>query len=238
MKITSIETIPVRVPIKPQFAIKSGRGGSHTLSPFLIVKVHTDEGIVGLGEASCTPRWSGEDQFTAKHFIDQYFAPQLVGQEIFLNFDCVPLMNVVAGNPFTKAAVEMALWDIKGKARGVPVHDLLLPDHKAREFVPTKWSISGREPAVAAEIARWALEQGFKKMKVKVGTVIEDDIRRVEAVRQAVGPDVMLGVDANGGWGSAWSALLALKWLREFDIAFVEQPVAAHDIFGLAEVRK
>ena len=81
MKITSIETIPVRVPIKPALAIKSGRGGSHVTSPFLIVKLHTDEGLIGLGEASCTPRWSGEDQFTAKHFIDNYFAPQLLGQD-------------------------------------------------------------------------------------------------------------------------------------------------------------
>jgi muconate cycloisomerase len=239
MKITQIDTIPVRVPIKPNLAIKSGRGGSHVTSPFLIVKVHTDEGIVGLGEASCTPRWSGEDQFTAKHFIDKYFAPQLIGHEINLNFAPLPLMNVVAGNPFTKAALEMAIWDIKGKAMGLPVHGLLLPDDKAREVVPTKWSISGREPPVAAEIARWALAQGFKAMKVKVGTeTIEDDIGRVEAVREAVGPDVKLGVDANGGWLYAHKALLAIKHLKQFNIAFVEQPVSEHDIFGMAEVRK
>src|SRR5205823_11225940 len=81
MKITRVETIPVRVPIHPNLAIKSGRGGSHSLSPFLLVKVHTDDGIIGVGEASCTPRWSGEDQFTAQHFIDQYFAPAILGQD-------------------------------------------------------------------------------------------------------------------------------------------------------------
>ena len=73
MKITRIETIPVRVPIKPELAIRSGRGGSHPVSPFLLVKIHTDEGIVGVGEASCTPRWSGEDQVTAAHFINDVF---------------------------------------------------------------------------------------------------------------------------------------------------------------------
>src|SRR5439155_10226383 len=82
MKITRIETIPVRVPIKPQLAIKSGRGGAHTTSPFLLVKIHTDEAHIGLGEVSCTPRWSGEDQFTAKHFIDDYFAPLLIGENL------------------------------------------------------------------------------------------------------------------------------------------------------------
>src|SRR3982750_3334019 len=115
MKITRIETIPIRVPINPQFAIKSGRGGSHTLSPFLLVKIHTDEGIVGLGEASCTPRWSGEDQVTAAHFVNTYFAPLLLGET--LTFDDIArvsakFMSAVAGNYFTKSCVEMALWDI------------------------------------------------------------------------------------------------------------------------------
>src|SRR6266481_2392224 len=81
MKITTIETIPIQVPIKPELVIRSGRGGSHTSSPFLLVKVHTDESLVGLGEASCTPRWSGEDQVSAAHFIQTYFAPALVGQD-------------------------------------------------------------------------------------------------------------------------------------------------------------
>src|SRR5215213_1899682 len=113
MKITRVETIPISVPIKPFLAIKSGRGGSHVSSPFLLVKVHTDEGIVGLGEASCTPRWSGEDQVSAKHFIDRYFAPQLVGLNPQQDDQaCRLALDVVANNPFTKSAIEMALWDI------------------------------------------------------------------------------------------------------------------------------
>jgi muconate cycloisomerase len=72
LKITRIETIPIQVPIQPALAIRSGRGGSHLASPFLLVKVQTDEGIIGLGEVSCTPRWSGEDQVTAAHFINNY----------------------------------------------------------------------------------------------------------------------------------------------------------------------
>ena len=90
MKITRIETIPVRVPIKPELAIRGGRGLSHSVSPFLLVKIHTDEGIVGVGEASCTPRWSGEDQVTAAHFIDRYFAPLLVGETL----DDIERLNV------------------------------------------------------------------------------------------------------------------------------------------------
>src|SRR5688572_24650463 len=94
MKITRVETIPVRLPIKP------GRGGSHVTSPFLIVKVHTDEGIVGLGEASCTPRWSGEDQFTAQHIIKTYFEPALIGADLTAIEETSKLfMPLVANNP-------------------------------------------------------------------------------------------------------------------------------------------
>jgi muconate cycloisomerase len=236
MKITRIETIPVRVPIRPALAIKSGRGGSHVTSPFLIVKVHTDEGIVGLGEASCTPRWSGEDQFSAAHFIDEYFAPPLVGQDPTQIETCSKLfMPVVANNPFTKAAVEMALWDVAGKAAAKPVHELL--GGKCRDFVPTKFSISGRAPSEAAEIARWARDQGFTAMKVKVGIDPEGDVERVRAVREAVGPQAHIGVDANGGWGSADVAIATIARLRELDIYFVEQPVPAGALFEMARVR-
>src|SRR6185437_7209837 len=212
-KITRIETIPVRVPIKPQFAIKSGRGGSHTLSPFLIVKVHTDEGIIGLGEASCTPRWSGEDQFSAAHFISEYFTPQLIGADpTEVQATTARFSSTVANNPFTKSAIEMALWDIAGKAAGKPVYELL--GGKIRESVKIKWSISGREPAIAADIARWAVAQGFTAMKVKVGIDPDGDVARVKAVRVAVGPQAHLGVDANGGWKTTDVAIPAIDRLR------------------------
>src|SRR5580765_4840469 len=82
MKVTQVETIPICVPIKPELAIRSGRGGSHSVSPFLLLKVHADNGLVGLGEVSCTPRWSGEDQVSAAHFINTYFAPLLIGESL------------------------------------------------------------------------------------------------------------------------------------------------------------
>src|SRR4030095_15823990 len=71
---------------------------------------------------------------------------------------------------------------------------------RVREQVPTKFSISGLEPPAAAELAQWAYAQGFRTMKVKVGMDPEGDVARVRAVREAVGPEVRLGVDANGGW--------------------------------------
>lgn len=257
MTITRIETIPVRVPIKPELAIRSGRGGSHLESPFLLVKIHTDDGIVGLGEASCTPRWSGEDQVTAAHFIDAYFAPLLVGETA----DDVERLSAkfrtaVAGNYFTKAAVEMALWDILGKAHGKPVFDLLAPCSRhtpcavaetadgtrsvpATLAIPTKWSVSGVDPAKAAQIAASAAAQGFTTMKVKVGFEPDADLARVKAVRDAVGTHVKLGVDANGGWPTPRIAIEAIHRLGDqCDIYFAEQPVPAGDHDAMAEVRR
>src|SRR5438552_15185170 len=181
MVITGIETIPIRVPVKPELAIRSGRGGSHTISPFLIVKVHTDEGVVGIGESSCTPRWSGEDQFTGAHLIHTYLEPLLIGENpLEIEKLSSKFRLAFAANFFTQAAVEMALWDIAGKAAGKPVYELL--GGKVRESIPTKWSVSGVEPEKAAEIARWAVAQGFTSMKVKVGIEPEADIARVRAV--------------------------------------------------------
>ena len=145
------------------------------------------------------------------------------------------MRTVIAGNPFTKAGLEMALWDILGKAAGLPLYRLL--GGPVRDFVPTKFSVSGVAPEEAAEIALWAVEQGFQAMKVKVGLEPADDVARVRAVREAVGPEVRLGADANGGWMPR-VAIHTIDRLREFDLFFIEQPVPALDVSWLADVRR
>jgi L-alanine-DL-glutamate epimerase-like enolase superfamily enzyme len=235
VKITAIETIPVRVPIDERLAIRA-KAGLHNVSPFLIVKMHTDEGITGLGEVSCTPRWSGEDQVSAAHFINTILAPALIGQDPRdIERLHVVARRVLFGHPFTKSALEMAMWDIAGKAAGVPVYRLL--GGAVREFVPTKWSISGATPSRAAEIAAWAVEQGFRTMKVKVGIDPVEDVARVRAVRQAIGPDVRLGVDANGAWPPA-TAIRMIDQFRDQNIFFAEQPVPPGDIQWMLDVRR
>lgn len=235
MKITTIECIPVRVPIRPEVAIRA-KGGSHSVSPFLLVKLHTSDGIYGLGEVSCTPRWSGEDQVTAAHFIRTIFEPLLIGQDpLDIELLTARMKAALAGHPFTRSAIEMALWDIFGKATRMPVYRLL--GGRVREFVPIKWSISGVEPDRAAGIARWALEQGFRTVKVKVGIDREQDIARLRAVREAVGADVRIGIDANGAWAPG-VAVEMIRRLCEFGIYFAEQPVPPGDVEWMAEVRR
>jgi L-alanine-DL-glutamate epimerase-like enolase superfamily enzyme len=236
MKITRIETIPIRVPLKAEFAIRSGRGGAHTVSPFLLVKVHTDEGLTGIGEASCTPRWSGEDQVTGAHLIKTYLEPLLLGEDPTQIEQLTKRFRLAfAANYFTKAAVEMALWDIAGKAAGKPVYELL--GGKVRDFVTTKWSVSGVEPQKAADIARWAINEGFKAMKVKVGIDPDSDFARVEAVRNTIGSGTKLGVDANGGW-PVNVAFVAIERLKTLGIYFAEQPVPPEEIAFMAALRK
>lgn len=234
MKITRIETIPVQVPINLDRAIKGGRG-AHTTSPFLLVRIHTDEGLWGLGEVSCTPGWSGEDQVTAAHIISGLLAPLLIGENpTEIERLTARIQRGVAANPFTKSALEMALWDILGKTAGLPVYRLL--GGPVRAAVPTKFSVSGQKPEKAAEIAAWAVAQGFRTMKVKVGVEPEEDVARVRAVRAAVGPDIRLGVDANGGW-SPRVAIQTIRRLYEYNIYFAEQPVPALDVAWMADVR-
>jgi L-alanine-DL-glutamate epimerase-like enolase superfamily enzyme len=235
MKITDIETVPISVPIDPARAITGSRG-SHIRSPYLIIRIHTDEGLTGLGEVSCTPRWSGEDSATARHVIERYVAPRLIGQDPREVERLGATMDAtIVGHLFTKAGVEMAAWDLLGKAAEMPLYRLL--GGPVRMPVRTKFSISGAEPERSASIATWACDRGFRAMKVKVGTGLDNDLPRVKAVREAIGPNVVLGVDANCGWTRA-EAAAAIAPLADFGIAFIEQPVRARDLTGMAEIRK
>src|SRR3954454_11144389 len=118
MKITRVEPIPVSVPLKKGLTAKTAHG-EHATSPYVIVKVHTDEAIVGLGEATISGLWSGETQAGTVAAIREYIAPQLAGKDPRDITAARRAMDfIIKMNPFTKAAVEMALWDIAGKAVG------------------------------------------------------------------------------------------------------------------------
>ena len=235
MKITRVETIPVKVPIRPRFLIR-GSLGMHTESPFLLLRVHTDSDLTGLGEVSCTPIWSGEDQVTAAHIIADFLAPAVMGEDPRdIERLTMKMRRAVAANPFTKSGMEMALWDILGKSAGLPVYRLL--GGKVRDTVPIKMSVSGLEPAAAAKLAEWAMSQKLRALKVKVGIEPEEDIARVKAVRAAIGPAVRLGVDANGGWSPRVAIRTIRRLVDECGIYFAEQPVPPLDVQWMADVR-
>jgi muconate cycloisomerase len=235
MRITRIEATPVSIPIDPRRAIRGSRG-YHSSSTFVIVQVHTDEGLVGLGEVSCTPVWTGEDFVMARRAIEQYLGPALLGRDPREIQACTQAMRrSLAGSPFVLASLEMALWDLLGKSAGMPLHALL--GGAVRESVGTKFSVSGAEPEKAAEIAEWAVTSGFRAMKVKVGFGDAMDDARIAAVRAAIGPDITLGIDANCAWTPRQAIQNIQRLADRYGIAYAEQPVTQNGVQAMADVR-
>ena len=107
MQITRVETIPVRVPIRKEFQIR-GSLGMHTESPFLILRLHTDEDLMGLGEVSCTPVWSGEDQVTAAHIIDGKAVAAALRTKPMLNLTLTSGMPASSSSTCSQARFDIA----------------------------------------------------------------------------------------------------------------------------------
>ncbi|HIK91932.1 MAG TPA: mandelate racemase/muconate lactonizing protein [Planctomycetes bacterium] len=235
MKITRIEAIPVNVPLKPGMTTKTSHG-EHATSPYVIVQVHTDEGLTGLGEATVAPRWSGETSQSCVAIIHGLIAPVLTGEDpTQVNHLRRLIEGVVRLNPFTKAAVEMALWDLAGKSAGVPVYQLL--GGKVRGEMPIRMVVGSIDIPHAVELARKILDKGVKCLKVKVGLDPDQDFERVRAIRELAGPDIPISVDANCGW-TVPQAKEMLRRLREFNILFAEQPIPTADRSELAALRR
>jgi L-alanine-DL-glutamate epimerase-like enolase superfamily enzyme len=235
MKITHIEPIPICVPLKKGMTAKTAHG-EHVVSPYVIVRVHTDEGIVGLGEATISGLWSGESQAGCVAAIQHYIAPALIGKDPHdLNSIRRTMDFMIKLNPFTKAAVEMAMWDIVGKAAGLPVYQLL--GGKVRDEVRIKLVVWARDVEGSRKMAEEHIALGVSCIKVKTGLDPEGDIARVRAVREVVGPDMPMTIDSNCGW-TIQQANYCLRELRDIRLLLAEQPIPAGDPAGLAEVRR
>jgi muconate cycloisomerase len=169
--------------------------------------------------------------------IRHVLAPQLVGcdpadlAEIERRFDAV-----CSHNWFAKAALEMACWDLVGKATGKPVYELLGGLCRPRTF-RCRFSMGAYDLDRARRVAAERVAVAFTTIKVKVGGDPPDDIARVRAVRETIGPSVALTVDANCGW-DADTAIRALRTLDDCQLALVEQPTTDGDFTALSRVRR
>src|SRR5262245_28055772 len=151
MKITRVEPIPVCVPLKKGMMTKTAHG-EHVVSAYVLLRVHTDEGLVGLGEATVPPRWTGETSRSCVAAIDELIGPALVGKDpAQITALRATMERELKLNPFTRAGVEMALWDLAGKAAGKPVHDLL--GGLVRDTIPIKMVVGGFEVEGARALA-------------------------------------------------------------------------------------
>ncbi len=235
MKITKIESIPVHVPLKSGMGTRTAHG-DHITSNYVIVKVHTDQGIVGLGEATCSALWSGETAASTHAAITNLLAPGLIGKDPTNITACRRVMDfLIKLNPFTKSAIEMALWDISGKAAGVPVYTML--GGKLRDEIPIKMMIGAFDPPHAVGLAEKFLSWGVKCLKVKVGIGLEGDVARVKAVREVAGPDIPITIDANCGWNVS-TARVALERLKPLNLRVAEQPILPNDVDAMAYLRQ
>jgi len=235
MKIASIEAIPVRIPLTAERRMISALG-RHDVSQFVVVRLTTDTGIVAAGEATATPRWSGETVWGVQAIIQNLFAPLLEGFDL----DDLPAIDTrmdlaAIDNWFAKSAIEMACWDALGKAAQRPVYELL--GGAVRPLtIRNRFSMGAYAPEVAAERAKQRIAAGFTTIKVKVGTGPELDVQRVHAVREAIGPDNHLTIDANGGWNDE-QARYCLKKIADCNVELVEQPLPRGDYSQLRKLR-
>lgn len=236
MLIDRIETIPVRIPLKAERRMISALG-RHDVSDFLLVRVITNDGMEGWGEATVTPRWSGETCRGAKALIDDVLAPAVRGIEAGDIVELDRRMDAVAvGNWFAKSAIEMACWDLQGKAAGKPVYELL--GGACRPLtIRSRFSLGAYDPERARRRATELVAAGFTTIKVKVGVDPPRDVERVRIVRQAIGPEIALTIDANGGW-DVDTAIRCIHELTDCNLSIVEQPIPPGDYTGLARVRK
>lgn len=226
---TAVIETPILTDIKTSY-------GSWTHQPHVIVKLTTDDGLEGLGESSPLGFFTGETAEIVKAAIDHSLGKVLVGRDPFdLESILCALDAALPHNNSAKAALDMALHDLAARYLGVPVHRLL--GGRVRAAVPSATAVGIAElEHMRAEALDW-VGRGFRTLKLKIGLGPLEDAQRVSAIREAVGPGVRLRVDANQGYGAA-AAIEAGRRIAPYDIEYLEQPVAAWDVAGLAEVRR
>lgn len=229
MKITRIETVPLRIPTQ---SITSALG-TPPIYEYAVVVVHTDEGLVGLGEVSTL--WDGTNEVQCA-FIRRCFEPALIGLDPLAINRCLAAMDtLIEGAWPARAAVEMALFDLAGKALEVPVYRLL--GGPVRESIALSRSIGWGSPDEMAAVAERAVAAGHRCVKAKVGNELRRDVAGVQAIREAIGPGVALRVDANMAWATPKAAISAIRALEPFGLHSVEQPLPIGDLDALRRVR-
>ncbi len=235
MKITAVHVDTLELTMERPFVIASS---AMAYGPCDLVRVETDEGITGIGEACPAYEFTGETLWSVADVIGEYLGPAVIARD---PFDLEAIHRVwdrelsMVGNQAAKAAVEMALWDLQGKALGRPLCDLI--GGRARPVLEEVVALGWGEPAALAADSRAMKAEGVRIFKVKVGDTPERDEQRVAAVREAVGPQARITVDANQGWWDAKTAVRAINLLEHHRIEFAEQPVRMDDLEAARFVR-
>lgn len=231
-KIVNLEVIPFGVPIRNFADAYTG----FSVSNAVLVKVFTDEGHVGYGEACAwEPEFYGETLESVSTTIGKYIAPKLVGQDpMNINYIMSVIDADLAKITCAKEGVDLALHDLVGKMLGVPVYTLL--GGKFRDMIPVASEIGIDTPENMCQNALDVLGLGIRVIKIKGSGDHALDVVRIKAVREAVGPDVSLRLDPNAAW-DVISTIKTMKLLEDCELQLLEQPVPAWDLKGMAHIR-
>lgn len=239
MKITAIEAIPFNLPPRRDFKW-AGLAGS--LGRFVLVRVRTDAGLTGYGEATPQPDWggdygrrNGETQLSVVNTVTESLAPALIGQDPLNVTAASSRMDAaIVGHSYAKCAVDMALHDIAGKAAGLPLYKLL--GGAVRESVAVAHMVGLMPEADALEEAAGAIADGIGALQIKGGVDPARDIRLIAALRSELGDAVKLRLDANQGYRHVKTAVGVVEALHGSGLDFIEQPVEG--LRNMAEVTR
>lgn len=237
MKITEVETIPIRLPTR---RVHQWASLTTPIGVYIVIKLHTDNGLMGLGEAPVLKDWGGdygkyfgETPQTTIHIVNDILFSALKGQDPCQFEFLHGLMDKsVKGYPYAKAAIDMALYDVAGKSLRVPAHQFL--GGCFRDRISIAHSLGLMEIEKAVEEALQAKSEGVKTIKLKGGVDPKRDVELVRRVRDALGPETKICVDANQGYPTPKVAIQVTKAMAEYDLLYMEQPVEGID--QMAEV--
>lgn len=232
MEITQIDIIPVSIPRSRVLTLSTyGKLGEGTLD-FVLTKIYTDEDIFGIGECPPLPPLSPESQPVIVSMIKNWLAPQLMGENPFNLERIWEKMDFAAPTyPMSKAALDLALYDIMGKALDTPVYNLLGGLYRKRFPIVGLIGV-GSEEQVAKDASK-LVEEGYTGMRLKIGP--KRDVDNVRELRETVGDGVTLRVDCNQGY-SMHEAVRVIKAMERYDVELVEQPTVWWDFRALATV--
>ena len=196
----------------------------------LFVRLRADDGSVGLGVASPAEEVTGEGVQQCRQALADNLRPLLPGTDIrYLRYVLREIENAMPGAPAARAAMDMALHDLWAKHLGLPLVDLLGRVHRS---LPTSITIGIDSVEASLEEADEYKRRGFRILKVKIGKSLAEDVERLHRIRQKMGPEIAIRVDANQGY-SVDQYKNFLKQTASLELELIEQPLKADDLDGM-----
>jgi L-Ala-D/L-Glu epimerase len=229
--ISSISVYKLSIPLKHPFVISLGPQYD---ADNVIVKITTADGITGWGECSPYMSINGESMDTC-FIVGQYLTNTLKGKDALDIEGCILAMDrIITRNESIKSAFDMALYDIAAQHAQVPLYKFL--GGSKNKIISTDMTVGLGSPEKMAEEALEYKGAGFPSIKVKLGTTTAEDVARIKAIREAIGNELPLRIDANQGW-TVDTAIATLNALSMYDIEHCEEPIARWNYMQLPHVR-